>query len=62
MVAPQLKKFPRGVKTKQNSPAGGGEKAKVGAGSGAGAFDGSTRYDGGGVGECYQAVSRDEGA
>jgi len=38
MAPPELKKFPRGVKTtKHNSPAvGGGEKAKAGAGAGAG--------------------------
>jgi hypothetical protein len=30
------KEFPRGVKTKHNSPAGGDEKAKVGAGALAG--------------------------
>jgi hypothetical protein len=33
MTPPELKKFLRGVKTKYNSPAaGGGEKAKAGAG------------------------------
>jgi hypothetical protein len=37
MAPPRLKKFPRGVKTKHNSPASGGEKAKAGAGAGAGA-------------------------
>jgi len=34
MAPPQLKKFPRGVKSKDNSLAGGGEKAKAGAGAG----------------------------
>ncbi len=34
MTPPELKKSPRGVKTKKhtNSPAGGGEKTKAGAG------------------------------
>jgi hypothetical protein len=34
MAPPRLKKFPRGVKTKHNSPASGGGKAKAGAGAG----------------------------
>jgi hypothetical protein len=34
MAPPELKKFLRGVKTKHNSPAGGGEKAKACAGAG----------------------------
>jgi hypothetical protein len=34
MAPPRLKKFSRGVKTKHNSPASGGEKAKAGAGAG----------------------------
>jgi hypothetical protein len=36
MAPPQLKKFPRGIKTKDNSLAGGCEKVKAGAGAGAG--------------------------
>ena len=36
MAPPELKKFPRSVKAKHNSPAGGGEKAKAGAAAGPG--------------------------
>jgi hypothetical protein len=45
MAPPELKKFPRGVKTKHNSPAaGGGEKAKAGAAAGPGVLSIAQRF------------------